>query len=208
MPETIHLCRHPLAAHLLTTLRDRETDPERFRTAARTLTTLLVLQATEELRLVDAPIETPVQPTVGQRLGEGLAAVPILRAGLAMLEPVLALFPDVHVGYIGLERNEENAQARSYYQKLPDLQGRTTLLLDPMLATGGSAAQAVGFLKAHGAGRIVMVAVVAARPGFDALYAAHPEVPVFAAALDEELNAQKYIVPGLGDFGDRLFGTF
>ena len=208
MPETIHLCRHPLAAHLLTTLRDRNTEPERFRAAARTLTTLLVLQATEGLKTIETPIETPVQPTTGLRLGEGLAAVPILRAGLAMLEPVLGLFPDVAVGYIGLERNEETAVARSYYSKLPNLNGRTTLLLDPMLATGGSAAQAVGFLKAQGAGQIVMVAVVAARVGFETLQAAHPEVPVFAAALDEELNDKRYIVPGLGDFGDRLYGTF
>ncbi len=208
MPDTIRLSRHPLAAHLLTALRDERTEPERFRAAARTLTTILVLEATAGLPLAERAVTTPVEPTVGSRLAQGLAAVPILRAGLAMLEPVLALFPDVAVGYVGLERDEATGIARSYYSKLPRLEGRTTLLLDPMLATGGSAAQAVDALKAAGAGPIVMVAVVAARPGFEALRAAHPEVPVHAAAMDPALNPERYIVPGLGDFGDRLYGTF
>ena len=208
MTAGIRISSHPLAGHLLTVLRDEGTEPERFRAAARTLTTILVLEATGGLPLRDRPVVTPVEATVGSELAQGLAAVPILRAGLAMLEPVLALFPDVAVGYVGLERDEGTGIARSYYSKLPHLEGRTTLLLDPMLATGGSAAQAVDALKAAGAGSIVMVAVVAARPGFEALRAAHPEVPVFAAAMDGGLNGRRYIVPGLGDFGDRLYGTF
>ena len=140
-------------------------------------------------------------------LGEGIAAVPILRAGLSMLEPVLQLFPDVKVGYVGLERHEDTAVARSYYMKLPQLDGRFTLCLDPMLATGGSAAQAIGQLKVAGAKQVVMVSVLAAPEGIEFLQKQHPDVPIVTASVDECLNEKKYIVPGLGDFGDRLYGT-
>lgn len=198
---------HPLAGHLMAGLRDKDTPPERFRALAKRLTTLLVLQATERLPTTPRRIVTPLKETEGQVLAEPLAAVPILRAGLGMLEPVVELFPDVAVGYVGLERHEETAIARSYYSKLPTLEGRFALVLDPMLATGGSASQAVSLVRAAGAETVVMVCVVAAPEGVARFEASHPGTLIVAAALDEELDERKYIVPGLGDFGDRLYGT-
>jgi uracil phosphoribosyltransferase len=198
---------HPLAGHLMAGLRDKETPPERFRALAKRLTTLLVLQATAGLRTRTERVVTPVAETEAKVLDQPLAAVPILRAGLGMLEPVVELFPDVAVGYVGLERHEETAIARSYYSKLPDVRGKYTLCLDPMLATGGSAAQAVSLIRAAGAETVVMVCVVAAPEGVAKFEAAHPGVLIVSAVLDESLNERKYIVPGLGDFGDRLYGT-
>ncbi len=204
----LDLLDHPLAAHVLTELREKDTPPNRFRQLARVLTTLLVLEATRDMPLRAKNVATPIEECEGAELGQNLAVVPILRAGLGMLEPTVELFPNVAVGYIGLERHEDTAIARSYYSKLPNLEGKFTLCLDPMLATGGSAAQAVSLIKNHGAATIVMVCVVAAPEGLAAFEAAHPDVRVVSAAKDRCLNAQKYIVPGLGDFGDRLYGTF
>ena len=198
---------HPLAGHLMAGLRDRETPPEAFRALAKRLTTLLVLQATASLPTQAKRIATPLRETEARVLSAPLAAVPILRAGLGMLEPVVELFPDVAVGYVGLERHEETAVARSYYSKLPPLEGRTALVLDPMLATGGSAAQAVGLVRGAGAETTVMVCVVAAPEGVAHFEAAHPGVLIVSAALDAGLDERRYIVPGLGDFGDRLYGT-
>lgn len=198
---------HPLAGHLLANLRDRDTPPEKFRVLCKGLTTLLVLQATYGLRTRAAKVVTPIEGTDVRLLDQPLAAVPVLRAGLGMLEPVVELFPEVAVGYIGLERHEDTAIARSYYSKLPGLAGKYTLCLDPMLATGGSASQAISLMKTKGADRITMVCVVAAPDGVAKLQHDHPDVPIVTAALDRELNARKYIVPGLGDFGDRLYGT-
>ncbi len=198
---------HPLAGHLMAGLRDKATPPEAFRALAKRLTTLLVLQATERLPTVAKMVTTPLRETEARVLSAPLAAVPILRAGLGMLEPVVELFPDVAVGYVGLERHEETAIARSYYSKLPPLEGRTALVLDPMLATGGSAAQAVALVRAAGAETVVMVCVVAAPEGVARFEEAHPGTLVVAAALDEGLDGRRYIVPGLGDFGDRLYGT-
>jgi uracil phosphoribosyltransferase len=203
----IQLLDHPLAAHLLAGLRDRETPPERFRQMSKSLTTLLVLQATYGIRTARKTVRTPLAPADAQVLDQPLAVVPVLRAGLGMLEPVLELFPDVAVGYIGLERHEDTAIARSYYSKLPNLNGRFTLCVDPMLATGGSAAQAIGLIKSSGAHTVMMVCVVAAPEGVRRVEEAHPEVQIVTAALDTGLDERKYIVPGLGDFGDRLFGT-
>ncbi|MBI1333723.1 MAG: uracil phosphoribosyltransferase [Armatimonadetes bacterium] len=205
MPVTV--VDHPLAQHYLSQLRDQETQPERFRRVANHLTTLLVIEATKGLAQTCATVTTPLTQCETKVLGEGIAAVPILRAGLSMLEPVLQLFPDVKVGYVGLERHEDTAIARSYYMKLPSLEGRFTLCLDPMLATGGSAAQAIGQLKVAGAKEVVMVSVISAPEGIEFLQSQHPEVPIFTASVDERLNDKKYIVPGLGDFGDRLYGT-
>lgn len=199
---------HPLASHLLASLRDENTAPQAFRQIARRLTTLLVLQATYGIKTRTATVTTPICDTEVQVLDQPLAVVPVLRAGLGMVDPVLDLFPDVAVGYIGLERHEETAIARSYYSKLPlNLAGRFTLCVDPMLATGGSAAQAISLIKSHGATHVTMVCVVAAPEGVAKLNEAHPDVPIISAALDEKLNERKYIVPGLGDFGDRLYGT-
>lgn len=204
----LHVVDHPLAQHLLTGLRDKSTQPETFRRLSWNLTKMLVLEATRGIASEERSVVTPIKTTTGRILSEGLAVVPVLRAGLGMLEPVVQLFPDVAVGYIGLERNESTAIARSYYSKLPDLSNRYTLCVDPMLATGGSAAQAVSLIKAHGAKKVVMVCVVAAPEGVAKLESAHPEIEIFTAALDEGLNEKFYIVPGLGDYGDRLYGTF
>ena len=198
---------HPLAGHLLADLRDKSTEPSQFRDAARKLTAILVLEATRDLATSASSVETPLETASAKRLASSLAAVPILRAGLSMLEAVTELFPDVAVGYIGLERNETTAVAHGYYKKLPKLRGAVTLLLDPMLATGGSASQATQILKDDGAEEIRMVCVVSAPEGVKRLTTEHPTVRIFTAALDRELNDKKYILPGLGDFGDRLYGT-
>lgn len=156
---------------------------------------------------VEKAIQTPLEATYCKVLGQDLAAVPILRAGLGMLPAVVDLFPRVSVGTIGLERDETSAQASQYHCKLPRLENRYVLCLDPMLATGGSASQAITMLKAKGASKIRMVSIVAAPEGVEALETAHPDVEIFTASVDRELNQKKYILPGLGDFGDRLYGT-
>lgn len=198
---------HPLARHLLTHLRDRTTKPALFRTIAAHLTTLLALEATKDFPTIARPIETPLEAIDSEVLDGGLVIVAILRAGLSMCDPILDLFPDVSVGYIGLERDEETAEARCYYGKLPKLEGKPVLVVDPMLATGGSACQAIQRVKDAGGAQISLVCVVAAPEGVAVVKAAHPDVRIVAAALDRELNTKKYIMPGLGDFGDRLFGT-
>ncbi len=203
----LHVLKHPLAGHLLAGLRDRETPPEQFRQLAGRLTTLLIIEATRDLATTEGNVETPLENAVAQRLGQGLAVVPVLRAGLGMLEPIVDLFPDVAVGYVGLERHHDTAVAHSYYCKLPRLNDRFTLCVDPMLATGGSASQAISLLKAHGADKVVMVSVVSAPEGVARVEADHSEVAIFTASLDRGLNDRKYILPGLGDFGDRLYGT-
>lgn len=203
----LHVCEHPLSRHLLTQLRDVNTSPERFRRLSRLLSNLLLLDATRDLELREIEVTTPLEKMMDATLDQGLAVVPVLRAGLSMLESALTLFPDVAVGYVGLERNENTAVAHSYYCKLPKLEGRLTLCLDPMLATGGSAAQAIHVLKASGAERIKMVSVISAPEGVARLQKEHPDVPIYTAALDRELSPQSYIMPGLGDFGDRLYGT-
>jgi len=199
---------HPLALSIVSELRQKDTPPERYRDLCRTLTTLLILKATDDLKTRTETVQTPLEVTRGQVLSEGLAVVPVLRAGLGMLEPVTQLFDDVKVGYIGLERAHETAIAHRYYCKLPDLTGRRVLCLDPMLATGGSASQAISFIKDSGGERVVMVCVIAAPEGVARLNQDHPDVRIVAGALDRELNPNKYILPGLGDFGDRLYGTF
>ncbi|MEQ1936000.1 MAG: uracil phosphoribosyltransferase [Fimbriimonadaceae bacterium] len=199
---------HPLAQQLVAELRDKLTPPEHYRRLCHKLTTLLVLEATRGLKSSKREVETPLETVTCDVLSEGLAVIPILRAGLGMLDAVTQLFDDVKVGYIGLERAHDTAIAHRYYCKLPDLGGRLVLCLDPMLATGGSASQAISFMKASGAERVVMVCVIAAPEGVARLNEDHPDVRIVTAALDRELNELKYILPGLGDFGDRLFGTF
>lgn len=203
----LHVLEHPLAQHLLTKLRDRNTEPEQFRVLARSLTTLLVIEATKNVKLATEQIQTPLEKMDSRVLGQSLAVVPVLRAGLGMLEPILQLFPTVAVGYIGLERHHDTAVAHSYYCKLPNLVGKFTLCVDPMLATGGSASQAVSLLKSHGAEPVKMVCVVAAPEGVSKLESSHPGIDIYTAALDRGLNERKYIMPGIGDFGDRLYGT-
>lgn len=204
---SVRVVDHPLAQHLVTGLRERDTEPSRYRQLAWTLSTILILEATRNLELSPKSIETPLEEFEGCELKTGLAVVPVLRAGLSMLEPALQLFPNVAVGYIGLERAHDTAIAHSYYCKLPSLEDRFVLLVDPMLATGGSAAQAASLLKAHGAKKIVMACVIAAPEGVAKLAEAHPDIEVITGALDRELNEKRYILPGLGDYGDRLYGT-
>jgi uracil phosphoribosyltransferase len=203
----LHLLNHPLATHILARLRDQTTPPETFRNLTRQISLLLALEATRDLATESRDVCTPLEKTSALVLARPLAVVPILRAGLGMVEPFTDLFPDVSVGYVGLERDHVTAVARNYYRKLPPLAGRRVLVLDPMLATGGSAVQTLNVLRAEGATELALVCIVSAPEGVRAVEAAHPAVPIFTAALDRELNARKYILPGLGDFGDRLYGT-
>jgi uracil phosphoribosyltransferase len=198
---------HPLAAHLLVSLRDRRTPATWFRSLTKRLTTVLMLEATKDLPSRPVSVATPLEETNGRVLVQPLVVVPILRAGLGMLDAVVELFPEVRVGYIGLERDEATFQPSEYYAKLPQMEDAHAFVLDPMLATGGSATAALDSVKKAGAQWIRMVSVVAAPEGVAALKLAHPDVRVVAATLDRELDAQAYILPGLGDFGDRLFGT-
>jgi uracil phosphoribosyltransferase len=198
---------HPLARHLVTQLRDVGTDPARFRALTDRLTVILALDATRDLPLRPAPITTPLEPLIGDALAAGLVVVPILRAGLGMLSSIVNLFPDIVVGYIGLERDHTTAVASAYYCKLPPLEGRTVLVVDPMLATGGSACNAIDAVRAAGGGQIRLICIVAAPEGVAVVNEKHPDVEIVTAALDRELNDRKYILPGLGDFGDRLYGT-
>jgi len=198
---------HPLVADSLRGLRDRSTPPEEFRVLARKVITLLLYEATADLEVRRGTVQTPLAEADSISIEREVVAIPVLRAGLGLLAPVLELLPRVSVGYIGLERDEQTAVARIYYKKLPHLVGKVPLLLDPMLATGGSAAQALDLIKEAGGRNPRMICVVAAPEGVKVLEERHPEVDVYTAALDERLNDKAYIVPGLGDFGDRLFGT-
>lgn len=203
----LRLLDHPLAASLMTGLRDAEASTAEFRRRCANLTTLLVLEATRDLATRSVEVQTPIARTTGQTLAEPVVLVPVLRAGLGMVESALQLFPDAAVGYVGLVRDEETAIPSSYYCKLPALEGALTLCLDPMLATGGSASQALALLEEQGAGRVVLVCIVAAPEGIARIEADHPSTRIVCAAVDEGLDARKYIVPGLGDFGDRLSRT-
>src|SRR5712691_1642268 len=204
---TLTVVDHPLAQHLLGRLRDRGTPPPVFRTLAKRLTTMLVLEAARGLPTVEVQIDTPLESTTGHQISPDLVAVPILRACLGMLESVTELFPEVSVGYIGLERDDATLEPKSYYDKLPEVGGRHVLLLDPMLATGGSASRACASIESDGPAQILFVCIVSAPEGLERMAREHPDVPIFTAAIDRELNDQGYILPGLGDFGDRLFGT-
>ncbi len=203
----LSVSKHPLVADSLAGLRDRSTAPEEFRSLARKLITLLLYEATADLPVRRSTVLTPLAEAAVTLVVHEVVAIPVLRAGLGILGPALELLPHVSVGYIGLERDEQTAVARIYYNKLPALEGKVPLLLDPMLATGGSAAQALDLIKESGGRDPRMVCVVAAPEGVKVLEQRHPEVRIFAAALDDHLNDRAYIVPGLGDFGDRLFGT-
>jgi len=203
----LHVSAHPVVQDCLAGLRDQSTTPEEFRTLARRAITFLLYEATRDLPGREVTVRTPLADAPATVVAAEVVAIPVLRAGLGILAPVLELLPRVSVGYIGLERDEQTAVARIYYQRLPPLAGKVPLLLDPMLATGGSAVQAIDLIQEAGGVGTRMVCVVAAPEGVRALEARHPDVRVFAAALDRELNDRAFIVPGLGDFGDRLFGT-
>ncbi len=205
MPLTV--VHHPLASALLTRLRDKRTGPAEFRSLTRRLGAILVVEATRDLPVVPTEVQTPLEPFTGSALAVDLVAIPVLRAGLGLLDAVTDLYPDTMVGYLGMERDEETHEPRDYYAKLPPLGGRHALLLDPMLATGGSGSAAAGYVKAAKPRGLTFICVVAAPEGVARMEADHPDVAIVAGALDRRLNANAYILPGLGDFGDRLYGT-
>lgn len=201
------LLDHPLAGHLVTHLRDRTTKPVLFRNLSYQLTLLLALEATRGLETVEKRVRTPLEEATGHVLARPLVVVPVLRAGLGMLQPFQDIFPDLSVGYIGLERDHETAEARSYYCKLPPVGGARTLIVDAMLATGGSASKAVAAVKEAGAEDVALVCIIGAPEGIRRVEDDHPGLEIVLGVLDRGLNDRKYIVPGLGDFGDRLYGT-
>jgi uracil phosphoribosyltransferase len=203
----LHLLDHPLATHVVTHLRDFTSKPATFRTLAYQISLLLALEVTRNLGTREVEIQTPLERYRGRVLAQPIVVVPVLRAGIAMVQPFTDLFPDVSVGYIGLERDHTTAIAKSYYCKLPPFDSKKVLVLDPMLATGGSAVQAIQLVYAHGYVHPTLVCIVAAPEGVSAVEALDPNIPIVAAALDRELDSRKYILPGLGDFGDRLYGT-
>lgn len=203
----ISILEHPLAADLLTILRAKETPPPQFRQIAERLGYLLVAEALSDMATTEIDIETPLEATKGTQLRRPVVAVAVLRAGLGLLHSVLTLVPDATIGFAGVQRNEETAEPMEYYTKFPELSAARVLILEPMLATGGSLSWAIDKVKENGAKDIVAVCVVAAPEGVTMIEKAHPDVRVVAAALDRELNPNFYIAPGLGDMGDRLFGT-
>ena len=200
---------HPLVRHKLGLLRDVNTDTEMFRRLVNELTLLLTYEATKDMGLEEVEVETPLERMTAHRIpGKKVAVCPILRAGMGMLDGVLSLIPVARVGFIGLYRNEETLEPVEYYVKLPaDIAERDVLLLDPMLATGNSTAHAIDVLKRAGATRISLVSLIAAPEGVARIQDAHPDVDIFVASIDSHLNEKGYIVPGLGDAGDRLYGT-
>ena len=203
----LHLLKHPLGAHIITHLRDRTTKPVTFRTLNYQIGLLLALESTRDLRTKETTIETPLETYQGEVLSDSLVLVPILRAAIGLIQPYTDLFPSVSIGYVGLERDHQTAIARNYYCKLPPLAGRHVLVLDPMLATGGSAVQTIRLVQENGGQHISVVCVVAAPEGVKAVEAVDQSISIFAATLDRELDSRKYILPGVGDYGDRLYGT-
>ncbi len=200
---------HPLIQHKIGILRSKDTDRKNFRELVDEITMFMCYEALRDLPLKDVEVETPLTKTTCKMLdGEDIAVVPILRAGLGMVSGILNMVPNAAVGHIGLYRDEETLEPHEYYCKLPKkIDKRQIILLDPMLATGGSAVAAIDFIKQHGGKKIKFMCMIAAPEGMEAVTKAHPDVDVYCAQMDEKLNERGYIMPGLGDAGDRLFGT-
>lgn len=204
----VHISTHPLVKHKVTRLRDRDTEPKRFRELVDEITTLLLYEATLDLPVRDVEVETPITHTTGFELEYNIGFVPILRAGLGMVPAALGLVPLAQVWHLGIYREHDTRMPVEYYNKLPeDLNIDVALVLDPMLATGGSAVAAVDVLKLRNLRSVKFVGLIAAPEGVETLSSAHPDVSIHVAAVDSHLNEQAYIVPGLGDAGDRQFGT-
>jgi uracil phosphoribosyltransferase len=204
----LHIVNHPLVHDALMELRDVRTDPPAFRRAANRISVLLAAEALRDIPSASGTVITPLGPADGRVVRIDVVVVPVLRAGLGMLDAVLELLPAARVGHIGLQRDESTAIASKYYTKLPpNLADSHVLMIDPMLATGGSAVAAIDLIKAAGARDISMICIVAAPDGVQLVEQHHPDVAVYTPVVDRELNSHKYIVPGLGDFGDRLYGT-
>jgi uracil phosphoribosyltransferase len=207
-PVPVHLVTHPLVHDALATLRDAATTPQTFRHVAMRISLLLACEATRDVPSADVRVNTPLGPAAGSRVQDGVVVVPVLRAGLGMLDAVLELIPTARVGHIGLQRDEMTAVASRYYSKLPpDMTGAFVLMIDPMLATGGSAVAALDLIREAGGRDVRMICIVAAPEGVALVERHHPEVHIYTPVVDQGLNAHKFIVPGLGDFGDRLYGT-
>ena len=208
MDKNVHIMDHPLIQHKLALIRNKDTGVKEFRETISEIATLLCYDAARNLRTKEVLVETPLTTAKCNVLADSVAIVPILRAGLGMVDGILTLIPNAKVGHVGLYRDPETKQPVEYYCKLPDhIEEREVFIVDPMLATGGSAIAAVQFLKNYGARKINFLCIIAAPEGLDALHKAHPDVDIFCASLDEKLNDHAYILPGLGDAGDRIFGT-
>lgn len=208
MNNHVHVMDHPLILHKISMLRSKDTSVKDFRELAYEIALLMGYEATRDLELTEREVETPLAKTTGRFIDKQVALVPILRAGLGMVDALMSLIPAAKVGHIGLYRDHETLQPVEYYCKLPpDIAQRQVLVLDPMLATGGSSAAAIEFIKKRGAQRIKLMCIIASPEGVDVVTKAHPDVEVFCGIVDERLNEKGYIVPGLGDAGDRLFGT-
>ena len=204
----VHVVNHPLIKEKMTHLRDKKTAPRNFRRLLDEIAQLLLFEVTRDLPIREVPVTTPLAETTGYELAiSGITVVPILRAGLGFLDAVLDLVPEAWVGHIGLTRDEETLQPIKYYCKIPKDKDAEIILIDPMLATGGSAAAALTMLKEDGYKHFRFMCLVAAPEGVELVNKLHPDVPIYTAALDDHLNEQGYIVPGLGDAGDRVFGT-
>jgi uracil phosphoribosyltransferase len=204
----VHLVDHPLVHDALLSLRNKHTPPEQFRRAATRISVLLGAEALRDVATAATTVDTPIGPASGLRIGADVVVVPVLRAGLGMLDAVLELVPHARVGHIGLQRDELTAIASQYYSKLPaNLAGSYVVMIDPMLATGGSAVAALHLLRRAGAGAIRIICIVAAPEGIALVERQYPDVLIYTPAVDDRLDERKYIVPGLGDFGDRLYGT-
>lgn len=204
----LHVMDHPLIRHKISFLRDKNTSVKDFREMAYEIALLMGYEATRDLKLTEHEVETPIAKTVGKFIDKQVALVPILRAGLGMTDALMSLIPAAKVGHVGLYRDPETHEPVEYYCKLPnDIEERQVLVLDPMLATGGSAVAAIEFIKKRGAKKIKLMNIIGAPEGVEAVQKAHPDVDIYVGALDERLNENCYIVPGLGDAGDRLFGT-
>ncbi|MGP2526891.1 uracil phosphoribosyltransferase [Acidaminococcus sp. LBK-2] len=204
----VHVVNHPLIKEKMTHLRDKKTAPRNFRRLLDEIAQLLLFEVTRDLPIREVPVTTPIAETTGYELAiSGITVVPILRAGLGFLDAVLDLVPEARVGHIGLTRDEETLQPIKYYCKIPKDKEAEVILIDPMLATGGSAAAALTMLKEEGYKHFRFMCLVAAPEGVELVNKEHPDVPIYTAALDDHLNEHGYIVPGLGDAGDRVFGT-
>lgn len=199
---------HPCVQHKLSIIRDKDTGHKKFRELAREITMFVCYEALKNVATEEIAVETPVDTARCRQIAEDIVVVPILRAGVGMLEGILELVPTARVGFLGMYRDEDSAEPVPYYEKLPtQTPGALNIIIDPMLATGGSTVAAIDEVKKAGAGKIVVVCIVTCPEGLAAVEAAHPDVNVYAASVDSHLNDQKFIVPGLGDAGDRLFGT-
>jgi len=206
--DKFYLNKHPLIKKDITILRDKTTNPEIFRAAVKRISLILAVEISKTYQLTKTQVETPLQNTIGYKLKQNVVLVPVLRAGLGMVSGFLEVIPDAKVGHIGLQRNEETLEPIEYYYKTPkDINNSSVILLDPMLATGGSSSEALKYLKKRGVKNCVFACLVAAPEGIKKIAAEHADIPVFCAALDEKLNDRGYILPGLGDAGDRTFGT-